>query len=1043
MGLNLGELYGTIGLDTGPLSAGFAKAKDMLAKWGESMKRKNEEDGKESGSKWTEGWKGAALVGAATAGIAVASVVAGAIVRGMNLEPARDKVQAELGLTEKQAEAVGKAAGAAYSNNFGESLESVTDATGIVISSIKGMKDASVEELQGMTEKVLTISDLFEIDVARAAQVAGQMVKSGFAGTADEALDLLTASLQKVPKNVREDIVDAVDEYGPFFNNIGIKGQDAMELLVKASEKGMYGIDKTGDAVKEFGIRATDMSKTSGVAFKQIGLDQEKMAAALLKGGDTGKEAFQKIIDGILSIKDPTEQSQAALALFGTPLEDLSVTEIPKFLKGLQTGTGALDNFKGSTQDAANVMGDNAQANLNAFVRKLEVFAVETIGNKVLPKINEWTGWFNENLAPALQTGVQNLQGFGEWIQKNTSWLLPLGTALLVVTGAVAALGAAQAVMAAGGFLSFIMNMVKSTQLWTAGQWLLNAAMSANPIGLIVIAIAALVAAFIVAYNSSEDFRNIVNGALEKVKEVALAVIGWFTGPFAKFWVDLWKTCVRNVTGFFEGVARIWNQLTGFVGDRVTSMGKGIQSGFNTARDWAVGALGGLSNGAKRIWDDLSSYQQRWNGAFGKLLKGDFGGFAKDVQGIWSDMTKGLSKVWDGFQKGVAKIWDLMPDDIKRPIRNAVNWINETFIGGVNGMLGKLNISWKIPQIPGFAGGGYTGAGGKYVPAGIVHAGEVVFSQEDVAAHGGVAAVERMRKARYQAGGEGLDGFSEGGAVGGGAGGLPAWQASVRAIARIVAKLFNVAVPYTGPQSRPQASRFGYVSDHPRGMAADFMFPQLHDPKGYAMNAWMHRNAGPIALKYTVWDGYSYPLGGGKRGPLNRGNATDNHYDHVHASFQDRVAPAALAGMAELGDLFGLGGLISGLLKKLNVPMPWDEVITTALKKTPEAIMKKIFGSFAMGTDYAPAGIASVAENGAELVLGKSLRAFRGGERVLTASQTSKALGSGVTPEDIRRALEGLRVDIANGRLFFDREMGRYESKLDFDSRLVGAGGGI
>ncbi len=55
--------------------------------------------------------------------------------------------------------------------------------------------------------------------------------------------------------------------------------------------------------------------------------------------------------------------------------------------------------------------------------------------------------------------------------------------------------------------------------------------------------------------------------------------------------------------------------------------------------------------------------------------------------------------------------------------------------------------------------GGYTGAGGKYQPAGIVHKGEVVFSQEDVARHGGVASVERLRK--------GFKGFADGGVVGG------------------------------------------------------------------------------------------------------------------------------------------------------------------------------------------------------------------------------------------------------------------------------------
>ncbi|MCH7353257.1 MULTISPECIES: tape measure protein [unclassified Acinetobacter] len=56
----------------------------------------------------------------------------------------------------------------------------------------------------------------------------------------------------------------------------------------------------------------------------------------------------------------------------------------------------------------------------------------------------------------------------------------------------------------------------------------------------------------------------------------------------------------------------------------------------------------------------------------------------------------------------------------------------------------------------GFADGGYTGAGGKYDPAGIVHKGEVVFSQADVARWGGVGNVEAMRTGK---------GFADGGVV--------------------------------------------------------------------------------------------------------------------------------------------------------------------------------------------------------------------------------------------------------------------------------------
>ncbi|HAS6095392.1 TPA: phage tail tape measure protein [Vibrio vulnificus] len=66
----------------------------------------------------------------------------------------------------------------------------------------------------------------------------------------------------------------------------------------------------------------------------------------------------------------------------------------------------------------------------------------------------------------------------------------------------------------------------------------------------------------------------------------------------------------------------------------------------------------------------------------------------------------------------------------------------------------------------GFSSGGYTGSGGKYQPAGIVHKGEVVWSQEDVARAGGVGIVEMLRNGLigYK---EGLKGYASGGVVGG------------------------------------------------------------------------------------------------------------------------------------------------------------------------------------------------------------------------------------------------------------------------------------
>ena len=87
---------------------------------------------------------------------------------------------------------------------------------------------------------------------------------------------------------------------------------------------------------------------------------------------------------------------------------------------------------------------------------------------------------------------------------------------------------------------------------------------------------------------------------------------------------------------------------------------------------------------------------------------------------------------------------------IKMAIMKALQSAMGMFGGGTApaGWGTNANISANL-----FADGGYTGAGGKYEPAGIVHRGEVVFSQDDVRRSGGVNKVEAMRLRGYAAGG--------------------------------------------------------------------------------------------------------------------------------------------------------------------------------------------------------------------------------------------------------------------------------------------------
>jgi murein DD-endopeptidase MepM/ murein hydrolase activator NlpD/phage-related minor tail protein len=640
MALTLGELSGVISLDDKPFTKSLDGAQGKLGDFGSKGK-----------------------VIAAAAGVAIGAALAAGFAKSMDLEKGNDKLAASLGLNEAESAKAGKIAGSLYANAYGESMGEVNGAVEAVMSSIKGMRDGSSEDVQAMTAKVLDMAAAFEIDAGRAAQVAGQMITSGLAKDGVEAADLLTASLQKVPKAVREDVLDAVDEYGPFMKSLGITGEKAMGLLVKASEKGMYGIDKTGDALKEFGIRATDMSKATGGAYDAIGLDQQEMTNKLLAGGDTASEAFQTIVEGVQSITDPAARSQAALALFGTPLEDLSVTEIPKFLDSLKLTSGGLGDVAGAADDMGKTLNENAATNIETYKRGLSTLFVDLVGNRIIPILDEVVGgikafgaaWvandgditssgfpgFMENVAYQARQAYDKMTGLGKSLY---DLRVPIGVvAGLILTllipywvrlGYVALESAAKqklawattqtaafkaaytsmwatAIMVGGWLLMGTQATIQAVKI--AASWLV----AMGPVGWVILIVAGLVAAFVAAYNNIGWFRDGVDAAMKWVQgaigaaftwiqQVIGNVVDWFTNTA----VPAWNNAIKAIGDFFTSLYTTWikpvfDGIQAVIGAVVTWFTTTIVPGFQAAVAGVGAVFTGLYLFLKPVFESI------------------------------------------------------------------------------------------------------------------------------------------------------------------------------------------------------------------------------------------------------------------------------------------------------------------------------------------------------------------------------------------------------------------------------------------------------
>lgn len=128
-----------------------------------------------------------------------------------------------------------------------------------------------------------------------------------------------------------------------------------------------------------------------------------------------------------------------------------------------------------------------------------------------------------------------------------------------------------------------------ATKAYAAAQWLLNVAMDANPIGLVVLAIAALVAGFVLLWKHSAGFRNFWIGLWSHIKTAAVAVGRWFRDTLWNQWIKPGWNAIVN------GGVRVWNWMKTLPGKL-----KGAFSGLVGILTWpfrtAFNAIGSFWN---------------------------------------------------------------------------------------------------------------------------------------------------------------------------------------------------------------------------------------------------------------------------------------------------------------------------------------------------------------------------------------------------------------------------------------------------------------
>lgn len=603
----------------------------------------------------------------------------------------------------------------------------------------------SVSDIQGKYDSLMSAQNVVLENANKAYMTAGMSANeymdtvtgfsasliSSLGGDTNKAADYANSALVDMSDNANKmgtDMESIKNAYQGFAKQnytmldnlkLGYGGtQEEMKRLLSDAEKltgQKYDISSFADITQAIHAIQTQMDITGTTAKEAsttISGSWGSLKAAFentLVGLTTGGEMFNQSLDALVDSAKTFGQNvipaiTGALSGVGSLIESLApviVAELPSMVsdilphlvsaaKSLVTGLisqlpalgrAVLDAIPSIFDGMTDVIGESSVGKLKGSFEGLKNTITDTFSN-IGPMLKDFCEGGISTFCDALSTAMDLASGAISVIEALSPVIGAVAGAIITYKGAVMLWNAAETAK----------NVVMGIS--TAAQWALNVAMTANPIGIVIVAIGALVGAFIVLWNKSEGFRNFWINLWEKVKAIVTSAWEGIKAGFEKIKNGI-SAVKEKVSTMWNGVKEKTSELWGGVKNAVSEKLNNIKSAYD-----AHG--GGLKGATFAAIEGVKEYYRTGYDAINQLTGGKLGEVVNAV-GEKMEVVKGkFSEAFGNVKNTVMTIFENIKNGITEKISAAVNKVKEIFgsiADKVSEVWGKIKGIIKAPKI--------------------------------------------------------------------------------------------------------------------------------------------------------------------------------------------------------------------------------------------------------------------------------------------------------------------------------------------------------